>query len=323
MSTPTTKTTALADRYLRSDDYATLVEGITLAPEVWAVFAHLEQPHSAAELAAKTQLDIEAVQASLRRLVRRKLIRKHVLGWRDYAASQPLPVPVTAPAVAAVVPAPVMAPVPPVVATPVVAVAPLPEVVAVVAPTVAPVVVAASVVAAVEPAVPVPVVPAVPVVRPVTFCVRIGAERPRRPVAAPLVQLRLTSASPALRVATVTAQTVEFSPSPATDSATDMAVGPATSAAPAMATASGGESGWRLRPVMDAIGAKAGGGLAGQLLVYRVFLQVPPELMQAGGLHSLSLVDDHFSVTHAPLRSAIIDAARTHADVEIDALLVA
>ena len=75
--------------------------------------------------------------------------------------------------------------------------------------------------------------------------------------------------------------------------------------------------------MIDAIGARAGGGLAGQLLVYRVFLQVPADLLQAAGLHSLSLVDDHFTVNHAPLRKAIVDAARHHADVDLAGLLLA
>ncbi len=77
---------------------------------------------------------------------------------------------------------------------------------------------------------------------------------------------------------------------------------------------------WKLRPVLDAIGGKAGGGVAGQLLIYRVFLQIPTELMQAAGLHSLSLINNDFTVTHPEFRSALAEAARKHADVDIDQL---
>jgi hypothetical protein len=80
---------------------------------------------------------------------------------------------------------------------------------------------------------------------------------------------------------------------------------------------------WRLLPVLDAIRAKAGGGLAGQLLIYRVFLHVPAGLMQAGGLHSLNLQDEHLVVNHAPLRAAIAKAARAQAQVEVAHLLAA
>ncbi len=77
---------------------------------------------------------------------------------------------------------------------------------------------------------------------------------------------------------------------------------------------------WKLRPVLDAIGGKAGGGVAGQLLIYRVFLNIPTELMHAAGLHSLSLVKSDFTVTHPGFRAALAEAARRHADVDIDRL---
>lgn len=77
---------------------------------------------------------------------------------------------------------------------------------------------------------------------------------------------------------------------------------------------------WKLRPVLDAIGGKAGGGVAGQLLIYRVFLNIPTELMHAAGLHSLSLVRSDFTVTHPGFRAALAEAARRHADVDIDRL---
>ncbi len=255
--------TALADRHIRTNDFAERIEGVEFAPEVWAVFARLHQPHTAAELAAQLNLDIEAVQAALRRLVRRKLARRHVLGWHDYAATTPTPV--------------VAAPTPVAHARPVLNVTIKHTPATVVAPP-----------PAREPVVE-PLVATEPVEQQSAISFRIASGRPRQAAPAPVVNLRIAS-----RGADV--------PPPAKP--------------PAYAR-------WRLRPVLDAIGAKAGGGLAGQLLVYRVFLQVPTELMHAGGLHSLSLVDEHFTVAHAPLRTAIVEAARKHADVEVAPLLAA
>jgi hypothetical protein len=251
--------TALADRHIRTNDFAERIEGVEFAPEVWAVFARLHQPHTAAELAAQLNLDIEAVQAALRRLVRRKLARRHVLGWHDYAATTPTPV--------------VAAPTPAAPARPVLNVTIKHPPATVAAP----------------PPAPEPVAAPAPVEQQPAISFRIASGRPPQAAPAPVVNLRIASRGAAV-------------PPPAKP--------------PACAR-------WRLRPVLDAIGAKAGGGLAGQLLVYRVFLQVPTELMHAGGLHSLSLVDEHFTVAHAPLRTAIVEAARKHADVEVAPLLAA
>jgi hypothetical protein len=228
--------TRLADRYIRSDDFADRIDGIELAPEVWAVFAQLAQARNATELANHLKLDVEAVNAALRRLVRRKLIRKHVLAWRDYAAT----------------------------ATPL------------------------------APATPAPAINT-----PVAH-VAIPSQR------SPILSFRITSPSAPAR------------PAPAIS----FSINPSRPAAPVSAPAAPTD-GLRLRPVLDAIGAKAGGGVAGQLLVYRVFLQIPTELMQAAGLHSLNLVDDHFTLRHPELRAALADTARRHAGVDIEALTAA
>ncbi|MFA6962154.1 MAG: hypothetical protein WC205_15470 [Opitutaceae bacterium] len=261
----------LADRYIRCDDFADRIDGIELAPEIWAVFAQLAKPRNAPELAEHLKLDIEAVNASIRRLVRRKLIRKHVLAWRDYTATTTAPF-ITSPAPAAVAepaPAPVAAPVP--------AAAPKP---------VAPVIPAAPVIAQASLAAPVVPRPASPI-----LSFRIASTSPARP--APVVSLRIGSP----RVA--------------------------TNPAPVAAPISPETPGLKLRPVLDAIGAKAGGGVAGQLLVYRVFLQIPTALMHAAGLHSLSLVDDDYTLHHAELRSVLADTARKHAGIDIETLAAA
>ncbi len=265
------KTTALADRYIRSEDFASHIDGVQLAPEVWAVFAQLHQARTTAEMAATLKLDLKAVQSAVRSLTRRKLIQKHVLDWRAYTASA-APAPTTPAASAPAAPAPDVvvaetraAPVttPPFPASPVLSVNVSPS------PTPSP-----------TPSAPVAPPPSAPAIR-----FRLASDQRRSPAPAPAISLRLATAG------TITTRATTSS------------------------------SRWRLRPVLDAIGAKAGGGLAGQLLVYRVFLHVPTDLMQAGGLHSLSLVDENFVATHAPLRAAIVKAARTHAQVEVEPLL--
>lgn len=75
--------------------------------------------------------------------------------------------------------------------------------------------------------------------------------------------------------------------------------------------------GWKLRPVLDAIGATAGGGVPGQLLVLKVFLQVPADLLKQAGIQSVNTVGADFVVTDPRLRAAIIDAAKKHANIDV------
>jgi hypothetical protein len=243
MKTSSSPAARLTDRYIRCDDFAARIDGIELAPEIWAVFAQLAQARNAHELSLLLKLDIEAVNAALRRLVRRKLIRKHVLAWRDYAATT--------------------APFP---ASPVIAIT----------PTAAP----APVVSKVAP----------PATRPTS----------------PIISLRIANHTPVHTPAVVRFR-----------------VGHPRSANQAVVPAARPSEGMKLRPILDAIGAKAGGGVAGQLLVYRVFLQIPTELMQAAGLHSLSLVDDHYTLNHPGLRAALADTARIHAGIDIESFATA
>jgi len=270
MSTKKSAATRLADRYIRCEDFAARIDGVELAPEVWAVFAQLAQSRTASELADHLKLDVEAVNAALRRLVRRKLIRKHALTWRDYAATAaPFPAATTATTFES------------------------PS-----APAATPVATTTSVAAPYAPSRSVP-----------PFYVQpapVATAAPRSPI----ISLRIASTTPTRPASTVNLRIQSSTtPSPATPAAT--------------AAASTDTPGLRLRPVLDAIGAKAGGGVAGQLLVYRVFLQIPTELMQAAGIHSLNLVDDHFTLTHPELRAALAETARRHAGVDIETLAAA
>lgn len=78
----------------------------------------------------------------------------------------------------------------------------------------------------------------------------------------------------------------------------------------------------RLRPLLDAITRKGGGGLNGQLLVYRVFLRVPPTMMYSAGIQSLSLVDDSTVIHDDGFYNAIRTAARSVASLDLDTVAV-
>jgi len=75
----------------------------------------------------------------------------------------------------------------------------------------------------------------------------------------------------------------------------------------------------KLRPVINAIETKGGGGISGQLLVYRVFLRVPFGSLYDEGITSLKLVDENSTVRNPDLKAAILDAAREVAGVELAA----
>ena len=289
--------TRLADRYLRCDDFAARIDGVELSPDVWAVFAQLAESRTAPEIARLLTLDVEAVNAAIRRLVRRKLVRKHVVAWRDYAAQSVAGAPAGQQATLAT-------PKPPTptnqpssassasVSHPSTLNSQLPSSLS-------------------APPFYVTSATAASVSHPSTLNSQLSsAPSPRSPI----ISLRITSPSASPRPSPAVSLRIE-PVRPATPQQSTIPAAPAANIATS--------DGLRLRPVLDAIGARAGGGVAGQLLVYRVFLQIPTELMQAAGLHSLSLVDDRFTLRHPELRAALAETARRHAGVDIEALAAA
>lgn len=266
MSTTTKKKPAsrLSDAFVRSPDCAAYLVDLKLPPELWAVFALAEQPVTAEQVVARTGLDLETAKLALRRLARRKLIQKHIVGWQDYINASPAAAPVAPASVVAPLapmPAPVIAPAPAVAAAaPVIIASPAP-----VAPTPALVRLSAA--------------PKPSVVTEIVFSLRSAtADARRREAATGLIEFKLTrTASPA-------------------------AASPGT--------------GRKLRPILDAIIEKGGGGLQGQLLAYRVFLRIPSGIAAAAGLSSLSLVDDDFTVQDPRLIDALFESARTVAGLE-------
>lgn len=86
--------------------------------------------------------------------------------------------------------------------------------------------------------------------------------------------------------------------------------------------ASPATAGWKLRPALDAIAASAGGGIPGQLLLLKVFLQIPPDLLKAAGIESATSIPPDFVLTDSRFRDKLIEAAREHASVDIAPLFV-
>ena len=64
----------------------------------------------------------------------------------------------------------------------------------------------------------------------------------------------------------------------------------------------------RLSAVVDFITSLVGNIAVGQLLVYRVFLRVPPELLQAEDIASVYLVNDSSLIQTEKLQNAIANA---------------
>lgn len=79
-------------------------------------------------------------------------------------------------------------------------------------------------------------------------------------------------------------------------------------------------SAWRLRPLLQAIEQKGGGGLPGQLLVYRVFIHVPADLMHAAGIQSISLVDDNVVIRDRAFYDSLCQAAHAVASIDLRAV---
>ncbi len=65
---------------------------------------------------------------------------------------------------------------------------------------------------------------------------------------------------------------------------------------------------FKLKSAIDFIHGHAGGGTAGELAVYRVFMQVPGELLRDTGLEKLDFSNESIEIDNPKLRQAIVDA---------------
>ncbi len=387
-------TTTIADKYARSDDFAARLEGLFLPDEAWAVFAELEHPASGEQIAGRLQQPPEAVLDAINLLLEQKLIRKHLVSWRDFLAkggnraSTPAnPVaPVTAPVAAAMTagrpgaplagwpkptapavvpetpapPAPTIAPAvevttaAPAPATPAAPEPPAPPVAQAqplpaaepppvlfsdfgVAPPPARIVdrapaVSESPLATVAPAPRAPVIPAVVApspahaapapggagsIAPAAVAPVPGSATPVTPVAAPCATPSPKSA-PAAPSKAETVLPVSFSVSNEKARLERRAAEAMTISFRIAAVINRGtQTSWKLHPLLKAIEQKGGGGLPGQLLVYRVFIHVPAEMMHAAGIQSLSLVDENVMIHDRAFYDALCQAAHAVASLDL------
>jgi hypothetical protein len=100
--------------------------------------------------------------------------------------------------------------------------------------------------------------------------------------------------------------TVLHGPKPETPSATTpLVAAPAVTAAPSAPVKRGP---MRLSAVVDFLLNAAGHSSVGQLLVYRVFLRVPPELLQRAEIETVQLKNDNSLIRDESLQEAIASA---------------
>jgi hypothetical protein len=320
------------DSYHRTEDFETRIDSVLLPDEAWGVFAQLEKPATVAQIAEAIGADAGSVQKQIDLLVLNKLARKKLVNWRDFLAQKGISTGPTRMSPAGPQPAPAVLaaqarkPVAEVSAAAPTAPAPAPKP------------------ATPEPTISRSVTPAVRIAPRVaepapldpdgTITFRLandGAHRTRRASLAMCITFRLGAHTEqaATRVTSVACSTIAAEPPPP-----PVAVA-VPEPEPVLVAAGGGapdaiapqlaESPFtprRLRSLIDAITRKGGGGLNGQLLVYRVFLRVPPALMFAAGIKSLNLIDDSLELSDARAYDAIRTAARTVASLDLDTVAV-
>lgn len=66
----------------------------------------------------------------------------------------------------------------------------------------------------------------------------------------------------------------------------------------------------RLKPILDFIRQRSGGGSLGQMAVYRVFLKISPELLKRSGMDTVNLDDDILVVEDPALTIELLQAVR-------------
>jgi hypothetical protein len=122
---------------------------------------------------------------------------------------------------------------------------------------------------------------------------KVPAPQPAAPAASPTPQPAAPPPLPISPAAPATAKLAEATPAPV--KVPSPTVKPATRA-------------MKLSAVVDFITSLVGNIAIGQLLVYRVFLRVPPELLLAEDIASVYLVNDTSMIQGEKLQKAIADA---------------
>lgn len=77
---------------------------------------------------------------------------------------------------------------------------------------------------------------------------------------------------------------------------------------------------WLIKPLLDYVRERAGGGSLGQLAVYRMFLKVPQDLLKASKLEQLDLDSPDLQVSDAGLLGAIRQGACEVLGISAEAL---
>ena len=292
MSTSTSA--AVFESYVRTPDFEPVAARLELPPELWDIFARTERCATAAGIAGQLGVAPEIALLGLRELAAHGLLRKHVQRWHEYrrgadgSTTPAAPAPVPAPVTGAVPPAggesPAIAPVVPPSTVP--RIPRHPPVPAVSERPFSPIHSSANGAMMSPAAAPVPVPPR-PAVRPLP--VVVAQPREIRFTCGPKGHRVRAQAEPdaAIRFAVCRSGVV------AVRRNDDRGPDPAPA------------EGWRLRPLLDAIVRRGGGGVTGQLLAYRVFLRVPAELLDRAGLHSLNFAEADFVIRDAELYAAI------------------
>lgn len=318
------------DSYHRTEDFETRVDSVLLPDEAWAVFAQLDKPVTAADIARALGAEPTSVQKHIDLLIENKLVRKRLVNWREFLAQKGIATgptrmspagPQPSPATLAVQARKAAAPQPPPAAVQEREPAPA-------APLPTRTVPAAAPRATVRPPEPQPIDPDG------TITFRLSneqAHRARRASLAMCITFRLggaprpaTSAAPAaVRIApaappSTTRPAPASPPAPAPSVEREPEPEPVLVGAAVESERSSGFAPRKLRTLIDAITRKGGGGLQGQLLVYRVFLRVPPAIMFSAGIKSLSLVDDALELRDERAYDAIRTAARSVASLDLD-----
>lgn len=326
-------TITIADKFARTEDFASRLDNAFFADEVWAVFAELDQPASAAQIADRLHESPDVVLNAINLLLEHQLVRRQLKSWRDFLAQKGADGPANSstPATAPVAEARAAG-------RPGSALAGWPKPGAPTGvPEEAPVIGAVGPDLVAGPPAPVPTRgseassgPAETVPPPVLFT---DFQLPTKPLHETHESASTPAPAPmAVSVPAAIAPPQPTSPAPSANG-TVMPVSftianekarferkatvAMTIAFRISAKSTATATAWKLRPLLHAIEQKGGGGLPGQLLVYRVFIHVPADMMHAAGIQSLSLVDDSVVVRDRAFYDALCQAAHAVASIDL------
>jgi len=301
MSKSVSNTAAFFDCLRKVDDFKLRAEALEFSHLQWELLSHVDGRRSAAQIGARMEIPADVIWSQLCKLERMGLVAQQRLAcpWSEGASEasgseeqpevcmlfspghQP-PAPVAVPLVPAI---PVQASQP----------AGLPSVASVPGPARA---------------------------MPGVVALQLGRKDKRTPgaqvsavsVPAAAIQVCLSRTRPSTVPASApSALRVSLKPVATQDqaaAATQLGEQPTPSLRPDPAPSNPGKA-WPIRPLLDALRRKAGDdALVSQLLAYRVFLRVPPQLLEDSGIRSISLIDPDLMLNNGTLKEALASSLR-------------